>query len=308
MSTMSKTTEDNISLSYYDNFWQIERRGTPLTNIYWSRAKNVEQSYGTVYLIHGYGGSPIEPCMKIPMQAALDAGFDVAAIEGVAMSATYGTKRIEKMNLARQKAAIMQGLEFCETLPNINHSYNIAWAHSISCRALSDLLVAYPETRNYFRELVLNNPYFITPSRVSATYNRIMAKDPSGITWQTILKRPALLFREIENIRYQIPSCLFNLNVPLPKSWAIEPDQLPELSKRISSYIDEINVLFVLGTSDNMAEYSQNVQIFNGIEVPNRELISIRDANHSFENKLPEYTNVVSNILERIKVNQKFAR
>ena len=86
---MEDEKDYNISKHFFANFHQItDDDNRPLTNIYWSKASSIEPACGCVYLIHGYGGSPIEPCMKVPMQAALKRGFDVVAVEGVDLSAT----------------------------------------------------------------------------------------------------------------------------------------------------------------------------------------------------------------------------
>lgn len=295
--------QDNISVPYYDNFYQItDRRGRPLTNIYWSQTNIDTPSVGTIYLIHGYGGSPIEPCMKIPMHAALKNGFDVVAIEGAALSATYDFKKdVTRMNLARQKSAIFEGLNFCKEMPGINHKNRIAWSHSLSCRALSDMIVAKEPVKSFFNELVLNNPYFLPPSRVIKTRERLMQHDPTGKMWQSALNRMSMQRRQIENIEFKIPTCLQNLTVPLPRDWAELDGNLPSIAKRMSKFVDSLHISFVLGTADDMAEYAQNVQIFNELKVSNKNLISIDGANHLFENKLDEYENNVNIILSRIK-------
>ncbi len=299
----NKNDTSNISVPYYDNFYQInDRHDFPLTNVYWSSPKTDTPSIGTVYLFHGYGGSPVEPCMKIPMQTALANGFDVVAIEGVALSATYGIhKNITAMNLSRQKRAIIEGLDFCKDLPGVNGDNRIAWSHSLSCRAISDLIVTNRPVNSFFKWLVLNNPYFLQPSRAIIAQQRIMQRDPSGQSLHTALQRTSIQRRKIENQEFQIPTRMKNLAVTLPSDWSQLNGKLPDITKRMSKFIEHLRIIFLLGTADNMAEYSQNVEIFNGLTALNKELISIKDADHVFENKLPEFENSVNIILKHIK-------
>lgn len=294
----------NISLSYYDNSYQLrDSHGAALTNIYWSRGRG-DVSHGAIYLIHGYGGSPVEPCMKIPMEIARDAGFDVIAIEGVAMSATSGDeKHIDKMNLARQKQAMLQGMRFCEMLSGISHRYSVVWAHSISCRALSDLIVHNPDFSKIFHEIVLNNPYFVPPQKVQALYNKTMSRDPSGKLWREMILKPRIQTRQIDSVSYQVPTRLYNLVLPISYKLGGSNASIPQVASRMSDFIGDLRVSFILGSADDMAEYSQNVEIFNNLKTPNKELISIDGANHSFENALDVYRNNVAIIIDRIKSN-----
>ncbi|MDE6478018.1 MAG: hypothetical protein K2L94_02090 [Alphaproteobacteria bacterium] len=293
----------NISIKYFDNFHQIlDRRGRPLTNIYWSRTPIDIPSVGTVYFIHGYGGSPVEPCMKEPMKLALGHGFDVVAIEGVALSATSGAPRkILDMNLARQKLALLRGLGQARALTDLNQSYKVAWVHSISCRALSDLVVMLPEMRCFFDEVILNNPYFLPPSRVFQTQERYMRRDPSGKTWRTLMGRTSMQQRNIENVQYRVPTSLYNLAVPLPAQWQSTAMPVGGLARTMSHFLGDMRLAFVLGTADDMAEYTQNVELYDGLQIPNKELKEIPGANHSFENALDEYRDCSQQILTKIR-------
>jgi len=257
--------------------------------------------YGTVYLIHGYGGSPVEPVMKLPMQSALRNGFDVVAIEGVSLSATAGTdKQVNEMTLERQKMALGAGLLYCMTLPEINHDYNIGWVHSISCRALSDLIIASPEIRLYFNEIILNNPYFLPPPKVQVLREKIMQRDPTGASWDSLTHKVTTQMREIERHTFKIPTCLYNLCIPLPSMWS-KKVKFEDLAKCMSYFIKKLRIHFILGTADNMADYQQNMQFYNGLMIPNKQLVSIQGANHAFENALGTYSQFSNVILENIK-------
>lgn len=300
----NQTIQENISKSYYDGFETLyDHHGTALTNVYWSRGRG-DMPAGTMYLIHGYGGSPVEPCMKIPMEIARDAGFDVVAIEGVAMSATScGEKSIDKMNLARQKQAVLRGMRFCEMLSGVSHRYSVVWAHSISCRALSDLFVHEPKFGRLFNEIILNNPYFVAPHKVRVLYDKMMARDPSGKMWNEMMLKPRAQKRHIETVDCNFPTRLYNLVLPMSAKLGGRDAPLDMVAQRMSDFVGDTRVSFVLGTADDMAEYSQNVEIFNNLKTFNKELISIDGANHSFENALDAYRQKTAIIVDRIKSN-----
>jgi len=294
----------NISREYFTEFNQItDRDGRPLVNIYWDARGNTGNDKMCLYMIHGYGGSPVEPCMKVPMQYARKHGYNIVAIEGVDMSATYGpVKDITTMTLPRQKQALSAGLKFCKRNPDLRASYNIAWVHSISCRALSDLVVDSPRLRNFFNEVVLNNPYFLPPPKVEQLRTRIMRRDPSGNTWREISRKSTVQTREIEGQMFKIPTCLYNLFIPVPARWiGVDNADLPAIAKKMATFVDKMHIHFVLGTADNMADYNQNMQFGCGLDIPNKEIISIQGANHSFENALDSYDQFSRVILDHIR-------
>ncbi len=292
----------NIAIAHFEQFYPIrDRRNQNLANVYISHADRSRPVVGTVYLMHGYGGSPVEPCMIVPKELALAAGFDVVAIEGVALSATCGDqKKSINMNLYRHKRALLAAIAHCQTRNDLNHRYHVAWAHSMSCRALADLMVASPMIQKTFNTVVMNNPYFLPPMRVQHVRDKLMARDPSGRMWRSLLHKSVTQMRQIQNVQYYYPASLYNLSVPLPPTWMGQ--KLPDIAGRLSSYINsDIRISFVLGTKDDMAEYNQNVELFSGLRVPNKELASIDGANHSFENALGQYKVSSSQILSNIQ-------
>lgn len=299
---MTESEEYNISKDFFTNFHQVkDNNDRPLTNVYWSNAPQEKQSFGCVYLIHGYGGSPIEPCMKVPMLAALARGFDVVAIEGVDLSATAEKdKNLNSMTLERQKLALQSGLNFSSTIPNISHDYNIGWAHSISCRALSDLMVDSAFIRNYFAEIILNNPYMLPPPKVQTLRDKFMKRDPSGAMWDTLAHKVSNQMREIEHHQFKIPTCLYNLCVPLPPQWA-KRTKFEDLANIMSMFVKQMRLCFVLGTADDMADYNQNIKFFNGLRIPNKQLVSVQGGNHAFENALGQYSDFSGAILDTIR-------
>lgn len=302
---MGITPDTNITRDYFDNFHDItDKDGRPLVSIYWSYSAPEILNYGTMYLIHGYGGSPIEPCLKLPMQQALAFGFNVVAIEGADLSATAMTdKDINSMTLQRQKQALAAGLRYAATIPNMNTAHKIAWAHSISCRALAELIVDNKDIRDYFSEMVLNNPYFLAPPKVQNMHKKMMQKDPSGKTWDALTKKSSNMPRQIENYTFKIPTCLYNLCVPLPPMWAKQQENIREITRKMSHFIKQLRMYCVLGTADNMADYQQNRQLIQSLPIAHKQLISIHGANHSFENALTQYQQFVRVIINSIRMH-----
>ena len=292
---------NNITKNYFDNFHNIkDENGRQLVNVHWSYASRISPTYGTLYVIHGYGGSPIEPCMKMPTKQALASGFDVVAIEGIDLSATSGVEKdIKSMTLDRQKQALDAGLRYAATITNLNTAHKIAWAHSISCRALAELIVDNANIREYFTEIVLNNPYFLIPPKVRALHDKMMKKDPSGHTWDALTKKSSNIERNIENHTFRIPTCLYNLYIPLPPNWAGN-ENARDLPRKIAYFVSKIRMYCVLGTDDNMADYNQNRNLMQNLRIPHKQMISIRGANHSFENALNQYQQFTKIIINSI--------
>lgn len=300
---MAQVGDDSLSKNFFEHSYQLrDMRQEPLTNVYWSCTDRASEVYGTVYFIHGYGGSPVEPCLKVPMMHALSSGFDVVALEGVDFSATCGNaKNIDNMTLMRQKKALRRGLAYCRRIPDLSHKNNIAWAHSMSCRALSDLMVDSVFVRNYFSSVVLNNPYMMAPDKVMQLKQRLVQVDPTGKKWNDFTQRTSVSSRNIESHSYQVPTRLRNLLIPLPPNWDIDVPDFKLLARRMSYFIGNLYVYFVLGTGDNMSDYNQNMQFFLGLKNDDKELVCINGANHSFENAIAEYERSSSWILETIK-------
>ena len=82
--------KENVSFNYFQDYTPIlDRSGNHISNVFSTNVGSL--ALGTFYFIHGYGGSPIEFALKIPMQQALAEGFNVVAIESLALSSTSGT-------------------------------------------------------------------------------------------------------------------------------------------------------------------------------------------------------------------------
>lgn len=303
---MAEVPENSLAKDFFEQSYQItDNMGKPLTNVYWSHADRTEPVAGSLYLVHGYGGSPIEPLLKTPMKYGLAHGFDVVAIEGIGLSATCGEKKaITDMTLDRQKAALRCGLEFCrDSLPHIDGKYRVGWVHSMSCRALSDLVVDSDFIRTFFNEVVLNNPYFMAPPKLTSKRQRIMRMDPTGASWQTLAQRVANMSRNIEGKNYTIPTCIFNLAIPLPDKWSLAELNFTKLAHRMSYFIRHMYMRFILGTADNMADYNQNLQFYDGLRVPHKQLVLIDGGNHPLDNKQETYEQFTKVILDLIREN-----
>ncbi|MDR2413062.1 MAG: hypothetical protein LBD50_02515 [Rickettsiales bacterium] len=286
-------TEYNISKLFFKECHQIQdRRKKPLTNVYFLKANRENPVYGTVYLMHGYGGSPIEPCMKIPMMNALECGFDIVAIESIALSATSDMKKnLSDMNFARHKYALTKGLEYCGNNTGLASDYKVAWAHSMSCRALSDLSVHSEIIRGYFDELVMNNPYFLPPSKLQRSKQKCLEKDPSGRTWKILSHRPIIQTFHIEGKPYSIPANINNLEVPLPSDWKSDDYDLDlkNIADKASQFFRNLKIDFILGAEDDKAEYMMNKKLIDALNLKEKRVFTIDKAGHYFENGLEEY-------------------
>lgn len=305
---MAEVAKDSLAKNFFEQSYQItDAMGKPLTNVYWSHANRHTPVTGSLYLIHGYGGSPVEPLFKVPMTYALSNGFDVVAIEGVGMSATCGEdKVITDLTLERQKMALANGLEFCHSeLHDINNKYNVGWLHSMSCRALSDLVVDSDFIRRYFKEVVLSNPYFMAPPKLIKAQQKFYRIDPTGNSWDAMAKRNTNLNRNIEGRTYVVPTCIYNLAIPLPANWAIQDLNFSKVAYRMSHFVRHLYTRFILGTADNMADYNQNVEFFDGLRVPRKQIIKIDGGNHLLENVLEEYNHQTKSILNSILENAR---
>lgn len=298
---MPEVADSGIAKHFFQQSYQLyDTDHRPLANVYWANADHGTDSHGCLYLIHGYGGSPMEPCMQLPMHNALRHGFDVVAIEGCDLSATCGVdKDVTKMTLQRQKMAILHALKYAKAI-DVNHSHNIAWVHSISCRALSDLMVRSVFVRKYFHDIVLNNPYFMAPPKVIKLKEKLMRSDPTGRAWEKLILRVSNMTRDIDNRSYTVPTRVYNLTIPLPLDWEALAGDGSGLARKISPFVKNTRLYFVLGTADNMADYQQNVEFFGGLQVPNKQLLRIDGADHSFENAQAQYDNMSRAILKQL--------
>lgn len=292
----SRNILDNFFTERYNIF---DKRKKPLTTVYFSYASSEKPVLGTVYLMHGYGGSPLEPFLKQTMITALNKGFDVVAIESVALSATSGTeKKLVDMNLSRHKHAIVKGLEACEANKKLCHEHKVAWVHSLSGRALSDLTIHFESVRNYFDEFVLNNPYFLSPKKLQNSKNKSFAKDPTGKSWYSLSWKQTLQKCFVEDIEYKVPASIRNFEIPLPRTWKLHEDNYNEITDRISEILNNPKITFILGTNDDKAEYGINRKLFQALKVADKQLVTIEGAGHYFENALEDYysnTNIIFN-------------
>lgn len=290
----------NLSNADFRDVYRIRnRQNQSVANIYFKPAPSKVSCSGTIFFFHGYAGSPWEVCMKVPMMLAnCQFNYNIVAVEGADLSVTSGTqKTLANMTLPRQRWAMLHALEACRDLPELNHSPKIAWAHSLSCRALVDLTIHSTTVREFFDRYVLVNPFFVPPRRVFDLYNRSMTKDPTGRLWHHMINKTIMMNRTIENVRYEFPSSLYNLWIPFPTAW----NQTPyDVAQKISPYIGDKDVFFLLGRQDTKAEYDTNVLYYEALTIPHKNLVVSEIADHSFENAVDDLRDKCNYIIHHI--------
>ncbi|MDR0803771.1 MAG: hypothetical protein LBO08_01640 [Rickettsiales bacterium] len=298
---------ETIASQYFDETDAVYniKTGDHLTNLYYSYTKN-RAPIGTVFFMHGFGGSPAEEFLLAAQQIALDIGFDIAAVEGVALSATSGEpKDINKMRLDHQRGALMRGILRAKNNHGLCQNYNIAWAHSISCRALSDLAMDSRFVSGFFDEFVLNNPYFITTTKLMKARARMMKRDPSGALWRNLADKVYMTRQDIAGKVFEVPNApkCFDLPIPdvelsdIPLKTAYDISEKYNLGERCRGK----HISFILGMDDTMAEYSINRRLIGGLKIPHKTIAVLDNADHAFQPNLRGYENFSEIILNQIK-------
>lgn len=295
--------QENISLKFFEHFYQIkDKKDKELANIYTLYADKSKPVFGTVYLMHGYGGSPMEFCMKLPAQKALENGFDVVAIEGVALSATYtSNNNIIEMTLPRHETAIYKSLEYCKNNDKLCHDYKVAWAHSLSGRALADLIVENDFVRKYFNEYVMNNPYFLPPSKLTNLKKSMMERDSSGKFWNSVLHKLQTVKRIIDGVEYKIPASTYNFSVPLPQNLKHLINDIDGLVNTVAELVHDKPIQFILGKDDTQAEYAQNKSLFKALPTEHKSIHKIPGANHFFDSAPSGYIQCTEMVMSGIR-------
>jgi hypothetical protein len=253
---------------------------------------------GTLYTIHGYGGSPVEFCMKTPADLALENGFNVVALESIQLSATEGfPKLLSEMTLANHKAATFNALRyaiFAKDIPKTD--FNIMAAHSMGARSLCDLSIRSKFIRNYFNRHCVLNPFFLPPKRLQEAYSK-----PE--IWSRMCTIPKIETRKIEGDTYAIPTCTNNYYVDLPADFGASVQDIDKITKLVSSSLEDNHVSFILGGLDlpNYDNYKLNMNIYNNLNIPQKDLFVVPDADHYFENQKVQFYKTIGNIITSLR-------
>lgn len=278
-------------------------------NVYYTK---IPDAIGTLYTMHGYAGSPVEPIMRIAISHAIKSGFNIVAIENVQLSVTYpiADRDLGRMNLDRHVDVLHRGLNFTKCISELNQcGYNIAWLHSLGARAFTDLFVESPHTGSRFNSVVFNNPYFMPPARVEQKHEKSLKSDPSGMIWEKIMDRPYQTTRIIDDEKYTIPATLRNVFFPFKKLPDGRFPTFTDVMGDMSRFAGRRSIVcFILGTDDTEAEYNKNMDVFNALQIHNKDLYLIPNGIHTLENVLPEYDQITQVVLAKLAADAKLHR
>ncbi len=292
---MEPDSINNISSKYFDKTYNLKQKsGKSVANVFHSKSEN---SKGVVYTIHGFGGSPIEPCLYNITEIARKNNFDVIAIETNCLSATDGIpKNNADMTLEHHKYALLKALLFCRKNKEFKSNNNIVFAHSMGARAISDLALAGNFVKNYFNKFYLLNPYFITPEKVAKIKNSPM--------WSRLNGKIQLEKKNFGGSEYKIEKSLSNYIVDIKENPVFKNGQdISEMAMLASHRWTEKPVTFILGAQDlpSYCNFNTNKMVAENFLSKNKDIVIIPEADHSFENKLSEYRDVLNNLFQKIR-------
>ncbi len=279
------------SINLFNQEYDIKNsRGLNIAKVMVAK-NNTEYSFGTVFTIHGYGGSALESCLYDVADSGLKSGFDIVAIETNCMSAISNDKSVSDMTLQNHKKAIFKSLVFCSNNLDLNYSNNIVFAHSMGGRALADLALRNKKIKNFFKSYYFLNPYFFTPSRI--------IKIQKSNSWESLKDRTQIETREIMGAKYPVVKNLKNYVVDPEPQFAPADASSMDIAARASSFWDDRQVNFILGTNDlpTYGNYLKNIETFDALKIPNKQIYTIPECDHFFENKFEDYHNLIINIL-----------
>jgi hypothetical protein len=298
---MSSTepSSTNISTKFFDQSYQIKNQSNQhIANVFYSKTDRMSGPLGTLFTVHGYGGSPVEFCLKMPTERALANGFDVIACESVQLSATDGRpKSLSEMTLNNHRQAIFLALASAFLNKKIRKSdFRLIAAHSMGSRSICDLLMRSKLIQNYFDRYYVLNPFFLPPKRLQKAYSK-----PE--VWSRICSLPQTENRIIEGNQYSVPTCTGNYYVDLPKEFGAGVSDINGITQLVSKSLADSHVAFVLGEKDlpSYDNYNMNVKIYDGMNIRNKELFVVPGADHYFENARTEFCETFSGIISSLR-------
>ncbi|MBN1281494.1 MAG: hypothetical protein JW985_00805 [Alphaproteobacteria bacterium] len=282
-----------------------------LANLYYLH-KN-PQSLGTIFGIHGHGGSPYDISLTTVAKQAPDFNFNFIMIESLAMSITYDNPikgDFYKMNLSNHKKAIANALITAyKKDKSIYSGYNISVAHSMGGRAITDLILDSLFIREMFSEYTFVNPYFLSLQKLLEMIEKYKQKDPSGKKLKEFLERQKVKKRNINGRNFEYSICAADFNISLPDFLSVFCKDIHGLMGSISDKMQKCSnrktVNFMLGTADEEADWKQSELLFNELHFENciKYLYEITGGDHHLENSISNYVPEVQIFLERARRN-----
>ncbi len=277
--------------SFFEEEYDIKnRKNQHVAKIFASKTKN-PNVIGNVYMIHGYGGSIMEPCLYDIKENALELGFNVIGIETDCMSAMNPEKKADEMTLDNHKSAIFHSLVFCKNNKEFKSNNNIVFAHSMGGRALADLVLKNKKLKEFFNTYYFLNPYFMTPPK--------LLKIKGTPVWDRFKNTPQKEYRTIRGVEYMVFKRILNYDVA-----AFPPFDnmtMTEMTETISKGWGDVPVHFVLGGDDlpSYKNYETNYNLVNLLNIPNKSMHIIAGADHFFDNTKSEYHKFLKTQLQK---------
>lgn len=300
--------KENIAEKFFGRPYQINNsKKQHIANVFVAKTDRMAGPLGTFYTVHGYGGSPVEFCLKTPTELALENGFNVIALESIQLSATDGTpKSLSEMTLNNHRAAVFNALMHTVFTKEIKKTdFNVATAHSMGARSICDLSMSSNFIRKYFDKRYALNSFFLPPKRLQKAYSK-----PE--VWSRMCTIPQTEDRIIEGNTYTVPTCTNNYYVDLPKDFGACVADVEKITELVSYSLMNSHVAFVLGENDlpNYDNYKLNSTIYNNLTIPDKELFIVPGANHYFENEKVQFYKTFENIItslrdKRMKVDRR---
>lgn len=309
----------NPAVDYFDKVKTIVSPGktTPVANCFVSYTKQPKR-YGTVFAVHGYGGSPIETPVLRVKEHALNHGFNFVAIESWAMSCSsrwpIPDSDSNLMTMDYFRKSVHAGIAAMLRDPQLRNGHRIAWAHCLAGRTIIDNYMASNRGNDIFNEFVFVAPYFLPDTKILQTKARLYKKDPSGTMWNRIAKRSyyanvtlngkQILFpknvRLFDGVIEHLPDIKFEKDgdgkIDLEK-------YVQDIFKRpdscLANSFDTKLCTCVLAECDQVIDYASTERFYRLLPIKTKSIIKIKGADHNLNDTTKQYDAAINLILDR---------
>ncbi|MDR1337892.1 MAG: hypothetical protein LBJ73_02595 [Rickettsiales bacterium] len=323
-------TNSNISEKYFRECFQVCAHDTHIANVFYSPSKQEKSKSRIFEADHGYGGSPVEHCLREALAIAQDHGFDIMAIECVPLSATDGSAKIlANMKLVDLRMAIFHAIKSQFVKKRLANSvYHAVLLHSLATRARNDLNNDSHLVRRAGDEYVCIQPYLMTAPGLHERKAVVMSRDPSGGLWKNFSARQNSEVRIILDNQCNIPACAayFDIDAQLPPEWlgafsdynlfvrnVIKAIRQPDIDifagnegfiSKVSEKLGQKKKTIVMGGKDKQENQIINKAMFSKLEQIKPDVYKtffVSGADHYFENKRAEYANIMCEVIYGMK-------
>gem|GEM_PF-6021805 len=287
-----------------------DKQKRPITNNFYLY-QNEGQSIGTAYLIHGYGGSPIDPTMKNFADAANRNHFDVVAIESHDLSISsepFQSKARNLININRYRRSIIRGLNESLKNPRLNHSYRICVTHSLSSLAIMENILRSEMTRTKFNDFVFAIPYLFLSPKVSQKKAEFLSRDPSGRTWERFRNMPKINEFKLDGQTYTFPlyaSPFENQFLSQFQNLSDRDSRAAQITQIFSAYklsdrIKDKGAFFIYGTEDNTVDSALHDEFYEILPIVKKSKIMVDGLDHICAQGAEQFCKVIDYIFKNI--------